>query len=392
MSTTETGGTGEPAAARANGAASVLAATRRLGVHAALFTQAVADRIGLASTDVECLEILVEAGRLSAGELASATGLTSGAATRMLDRLEQAGFVRRTADPADRRRVFVDPIGERVVAATGHFDALARAIDDAIGRYDGTQLETIRGYLETTLSITRSETARLRQGPGAGDDRTQDVAGSFVAPVAGVDRGRLVFTSGAPDVDLRGDPMLGDLVTATFAGATPRVRARGGVVTVHYGRFSWLDWRARIGDSKVEFSAHWRRDRAKVVLNGAIPWDIELRGGASALDGDLRAVRLSSFLITGGANRISLRLPEPRGVVVVRVTGGMSDIALVRPVGSAARLRLRGGASLVTLDGQRVTGVGNVALASEGAETAASRYEIEVEGGTNRLTVSTAEG
>ncbi len=391
MSTTETGGATDPAGTGASPTAGVLAATRRLGVHAALFTQAVADRIGLASTDVECLEILVEAGRLSAGELAAATGLTSGAATRMLDRLEQAGFVRRTADPADRRRVLVDPVGERVAAATAHFDALARAIDDAIARYDGAQLETIRGYLETTLSVTRSETARLRRGPGAGEDGTEDVAGSFVAPVAGADRGRLVFTSAAPAVDLRGDPMLGDLVRATFAGATPRVRARAGVVTIHYGRFSWLDWRARIADSKLEISAHWRRDRARIVLNGAIPWDIELRGGASTLDGDLRAVRLASFLITGGASRISLRLPEPQGLVVVRVTGGMSDLALVRPAGSAARLRLRGGASRVTLDGQRVTGVGNVVLASEGAEAAASRYEIEVEGGASRLTVTTAE-
>src|ERR1700744_359744 len=75
--------------------------TSALGV---LFSQAVASRLGIASSDLECLDIVVLRGPVTAGELATATGLTTGAITGVIDRLEQAGFVRRTRDAADRRK------------------------------------------------------------------------------------------------------------------------------------------------------------------------------------------------------------------------------------------------------------------------------------------------
>src|SRR5450755_2476708 len=92
----------------------VLLKTRKMTGQGILFSQAVADRLGLAVTDAEALEQLAAMGRATAGQIAELTGLTTGAATRMIDRLEQSGFVRRGADPADRRRVIVEPILERV--------------------------------------------------------------------------------------------------------------------------------------------------------------------------------------------------------------------------------------------------------------------------------------
>ncbi|MEK8110537.1 MarR family transcriptional regulator [Micromonospora sp. M12] len=73
-------------------------------------TQAAADAAGLHATDWAALSVLNLAGRLASGELAERTGLTTGATTRLIDRLERAGHVRRTADPADRRRVLVEPV------------------------------------------------------------------------------------------------------------------------------------------------------------------------------------------------------------------------------------------------------------------------------------------
>ncbi|MFG2048267.1 MarR family winged helix-turn-helix transcriptional regulator [Micromonospora sp. NPDC048935] len=73
-------------------------------------TQAAADAAGLHTTDWAALSVLNLAGRLASGELAERTGLTTGATTRLIDRLERAGHVRRTADPADRRRVLVEPV------------------------------------------------------------------------------------------------------------------------------------------------------------------------------------------------------------------------------------------------------------------------------------------
>src|SRR5580700_8824106 len=72
-----------------------------------LFSQEVARRLGIASTDLECLDYLGR-GPIAAGELAELTGLTTGAITGVIDRLERAGLARRSRDVADRRKVLVE--------------------------------------------------------------------------------------------------------------------------------------------------------------------------------------------------------------------------------------------------------------------------------------------
>jgi DNA-binding MarR family transcriptional regulator len=72
-----------------------------------VFSGVVADRLGISSKDLECLDMIVMKGRVTAGELAAATGLTTGAITGLIDRLEKAGFARRERDDQDRRKVFV---------------------------------------------------------------------------------------------------------------------------------------------------------------------------------------------------------------------------------------------------------------------------------------------
>src|SRR5262245_24811116 len=77
---------------------------RKVSAQSVINSQVVAERFGLHTTDLECLDLIVMRGRTSAGELAAATGLTSGAMTALLDRLEAAGYIVRTPDPDDRRR------------------------------------------------------------------------------------------------------------------------------------------------------------------------------------------------------------------------------------------------------------------------------------------------
>jgi hypothetical protein len=197
----------------------------------------------------------------------------------------------------------------------------------------------------------------------------------------------IAHRAGAPNVVLRGDPRLRELYRATFEGPVPRVRVRDGVVTVHYGRLIWFDWRARLGDVNVEAMLHWRKDRGEIALNPAVPWDIELRGGASRLSADLRLVDLRSFELTGGTSRVELSLPRPTGVVSIRVAGGMNIVSIHRPAGVAARLTLKGGAGQVVLDAQRVKGLGNVLLETPDAGFAGSRYEVEITGGASRVTL-----
>jgi DNA-binding MarR family transcriptional regulator len=357
----------------------VLRATRKVSSQAALFSQAVADRIGLATIDVESLEVLSDEGPVTVGRLAQWTGLTTGAATRMIDRLEQAGYVRRVADPTDRRRVLVEPVAQRMASLAAIHDSIERAQRDVIARFSDEQLLAIADFLEASIGVARQEAVKMR---ASGDARG---GGSFAAPVAGTTAGRLVFLSGAPNVVLRGDPRLRELYRATFEGPVPRVRVRDGVVSVHYGRFNWFDWRARVGDMNVEAMLHWRKDRGEIALNPAVPWDIELRGGASRLSADLRLIDLRSFELTGGTSRVELTLPRPTGVVSIRITGGMSIVTIHRPPGVAARLILKGGAGQIVLDAQHVKGPGNLLLETPGAGSAAARYDVEITGGASRV-------
>jgi hypothetical protein len=205
-----------------------------------------------------------------------------------------------------------------------------------------------------------------------------------------VTSGKLVFLSGAPRITVRGDATLKELYRASFAGPVPRMRVRGGVVTVAYPRLGWFDWRAQIAGQNVEASAHWRKDTGEIALNGTIPWSIELRGGVSSWTADLRTVRLEGFELRGGASKVELMLPRPIGVVPIRIHGGISRVSIVRPIGVAAGLEVHGGVSEVALDGEVVKGAGQISMQTPGAASTPDRYEIDVSGGASKVSISTS--
>jgi DNA-binding MarR family transcriptional regulator len=170
----------------------VLRASRRESSKAALFSQAVAERLGLAGTDVECLDVLQTEGRLTVGRLAELTGLTTGSATRMVDRLEQAGFVQRVPDPADRRRVMVDLVPGVDVKLRALHDSIYRAQMSVVDRYGDDELRLIADFLDRSAQVALEDTVKMRAPSGQ-----SDAGGSYAAPVGGVTSGRLVFLSGA---------------------------------------------------------------------------------------------------------------------------------------------------------------------------------------------------
>ena len=375
----------------------VLLATRKMTGQGVLFSQAVADRLGLGVTDAEALEQLASLGRATAGQIAELTGLTTGAATRMIDRLEQSGFVRRAADPADRRRVIVEPILERVRDVEAQYATLRAATRAALEQYTDRDLGLLRDFLERSLEIGRAETARA----GEASAGSASAASSF-APLGSTTSARLVFISGAPYMTLHGDPALPDLYRARFSGAIPKVRVRDGTVTVRYGRLSWFEWRARIGSQIFEAMAHWRDDRGDIALNAGLPWAIEVRGGVSRVTADLRELELASFDVAGGVSAVELSLPRPRAIVRVRINGGANDVTIHRPAGVGVRLEVLGGANKVTFDGQPIHRRGQVTFAGQSVQSGgrlshetpglgalAERYEIELTGGANRLVVDT---
>jgi DNA-binding MarR family transcriptional regulator len=143
---------------------------RRTGSVGTLHGKAIADRAGLHGTDFECLDVLDWTGPITAGELARRVGITSGAVTGVIDRLERGGWVRRVADRSDRRRVIVemvppDPTGpnaERFAQAAALLGQLQQDMHDISERFDDDQLAAILDYLRSANEAVERSTERLR--------------------------------------------------------------------------------------------------------------------------------------------------------------------------------------------------------------------------------------
>ncbi|WP_433060613.1 MarR family winged helix-turn-helix transcriptional regulator [Dactylosporangium sp. CS-033363] len=133
---------------------------------AILVQQAAADRVGLPLADFKCLTALLEQGSATAGELMRRTGLTSGAVTRMVDRLERAGWVRRTHDTVDRRRVIVEPVAARLAEIEPLFAGMATGWNTALADYDEAQLHLLLDLFRRMRALAREQAAVIRAGQG----------------------------------------------------------------------------------------------------------------------------------------------------------------------------------------------------------------------------------
>jgi DNA-binding MarR family transcriptional regulator len=134
-----------------------------------LHGQAVADAMGMHPTDAYALNLLAVIGPVTVGELGRYTGLTTGAATRLVDRLESSGVVRRTRDSQDRRRVVIETlppqarVSERAELVLG---PAREAFADVLGCYDGEQLATLFDFFtRTTTALRGAMTAAHNSGP-----------------------------------------------------------------------------------------------------------------------------------------------------------------------------------------------------------------------------------
>jgi DNA-binding MarR family transcriptional regulator len=136
---------------------------RELSTATILFHQAVADRLAMNVTDHKCAGILAQSGPITAGELAARTGLTTGAITGVIDRLEKAGFVRRARDAGDRRRVIVEPDLKQIERKIGPlFESMGRASALMFSGYGVKQLALIQDFAIRSLRLADEETRKLR--------------------------------------------------------------------------------------------------------------------------------------------------------------------------------------------------------------------------------------
>jgi DNA-binding MarR family transcriptional regulator len=135
---------------------------RRSQSATARFDQAVADAAGLNRTDMRCVDVLHREGPLTAGRLAQETGLSTGAMTVALDRLERAGYAQRVRDPADRRRVLVE-LAPRIREVAAHYEQHATQAERLYHRYTLEQLELLLQFTRESREFNERRAAELER-------------------------------------------------------------------------------------------------------------------------------------------------------------------------------------------------------------------------------------
>ena len=136
---------------------------RALSTQTVFLHQAIAQTFGLNATDTKCVDlVLTHPGEsITAGWLSAATGLTTGAVTHILDRLEKRKIIERIRDTRDRRRVFVKVRAESLAPVAPRYEAIGQAFMEVADRYSEKDLQLICDYMERNLEISRRELRKL---------------------------------------------------------------------------------------------------------------------------------------------------------------------------------------------------------------------------------------
>jgi DNA-binding MarR family transcriptional regulator len=129
---------------------------RKISTQTVFLHQAIAQTIGLNATDTKCVDLIGSEpdGAVTAGRLSDLTGLTTGAITHILDRLEKRGFVERVRDTGDRRRVFVRVRAGSLEPLLPKYEAVGKAYMALAGQYSDDELALICGYMDKASELT----------------------------------------------------------------------------------------------------------------------------------------------------------------------------------------------------------------------------------------------
>src|SRR5271157_2808704 len=129
---------------------------RKISTQTVFLHQAIAQGIGLNATDTKCVDLIGSEpdGTVTAGRLSELTGLTTGAITHILDRLEKRGFVERVRDTGDRRRVFVRVRTGSLDPLLPKYEAIGKAYMALAGQYSDDDLSLICAYMDKASELT----------------------------------------------------------------------------------------------------------------------------------------------------------------------------------------------------------------------------------------------
>jgi DNA-binding MarR family transcriptional regulator len=136
---------------------------RKMSTRTVFLHQAIAQSVGLNATDTKCIDLILRDpdGSMTAGRLSDMTGLTTGAITHILDRLEKRKFVERSRDKQDRRKVFIRLRQESLAPLIPKYEAIGHAYMSLLDRYSDKDLQLICDYLDETCEVSERELGKL---------------------------------------------------------------------------------------------------------------------------------------------------------------------------------------------------------------------------------------
>ncbi len=137
-------------------------ALRRSSAQGTIYASAVAETAGISSSDMDCMDFLNLEGRMTAGRLAELTGLTTGAITGVVDRMEKAGLVRRERDEEDRRKVFIVPAAESMAKLGRLYEPVQRAMHQLYDGYSDAELKLLLKFANQGYEAMLKATTELR--------------------------------------------------------------------------------------------------------------------------------------------------------------------------------------------------------------------------------------
>lgn len=153
-----------PEASRKELVQAIVEQARRGSTRSVILHSVIAERLGLHPSDHKCADLLLaESGVSTPGRLAELTGLSSGAITGVLDRLERAGFIAREADPDDRRRTLVKLTPQLMPNMQRIFAPLVQGMARVCEQYTAAELQLILHFMRATDEMSRTATEEVRQ-------------------------------------------------------------------------------------------------------------------------------------------------------------------------------------------------------------------------------------
>lgn len=141
-------------------------ATQRSTMYTVLLHHTTASKSGMNVTDAQCINTLVLDGPQTPGQLAQVMGITTGGAiTAVIDRLEKAGFVKRTRDPDDRRRVIVEVVPQSVARFASYFEPMGRAFAERSAGYTEEQLRFLLEWISGNNAMMPAIIKQIQELP-----------------------------------------------------------------------------------------------------------------------------------------------------------------------------------------------------------------------------------